>query len=51
MEKEKDKKSNRIKEEIKRTVIARLEILSSDKKICIGSLGEFSKEEMIEETE
>jgi len=37
-----------ISEEIKELVILRLETLPSDKKISIGSYGEFSKEELIE---
>lgn len=44
MNKEKD---NRIEEEIKEIVIARLDTLSSNKKISIGSSGEFGKEELI----
>ncbi len=39
---------NEISEEIKELVILRLETLPSDKKISIGSYGEFSKEELIE---
>lgn len=35
-------------EEIKKLVIARLEALPSDKKISIGSKGEFTKEEVID---
>ena len=35
-------------EEIKKLVIARLEALPSDKKISIGSKGEFTKEEIID---
>ncbi|MBI2498897.1 hypothetical protein HYV88_01500 [Candidatus Woesearchaeota archaeon] len=35
-------------EEIKNLVIARLETLPSNKKISIGSKGEFTKEEIIE---
>lgn len=35
-------------EEIKKIVIARLETLPPDKKISIGSSGEFSKDELIE---
>jgi len=34
--------------EIKKVVIARLETLPSDKKISIGSSGEFSRDEIIE---
>lgn len=37
-----------ITEEIKELVIARLETIPSNKKISIGSYGEFSKEELIE---
>lgn len=36
------------KEEIKKLVIARLETLPSDKKISIGTVGEFSKAELVE---
>ena len=41
-----DKKS--IAEEIKKLVIARLEILPENKKISIGNFGEFSKNELID---
>lgn len=34
-------------EDIKNLVIARLDVLPSDKKISIGSSGEFSKDELI----
>lgn len=34
--------------EIKQLVIARLDALPSDKKISIGSVGEFTKDELIE---
>ena len=34
-------------EEIRQLVIARLETLPSDRKISIGSAGEFNKEELI----
>ncbi|MBD3304082.1 hypothetical protein GF343_02975, partial [Candidatus Woesearchaeota archaeon] len=34
-------------EDIKNLVIARLEVLPADKKISIGSSGEFSKDELI----
>lgn len=37
-----------ISEEIKELVIMRLETLPANKKISIGSYGEFSKEELIE---
>lgn len=36
-----------IPEDIVKLVVLRLEALSSDKKISIGSFGEFSKEELI----
>ena len=35
-------------EEIKELVIARLDTLSPDKKISIGSFGEFTKEQIIQ---
>jgi len=38
----------KISEDIKELVIARLDVLSSDKKISIGSIGEFTKNELIE---
>lgn len=38
-----------IDEEIKELVIARLETIPADKKISIGSYGEFSKEKLIDE--
>ena len=47
----KEKKEKTKDEEIKKLVIARLEILPSDKKISIGSSGEFSKEELIKHVE
>ncbi len=37
-----------IDEDIKKLVIARLEVLPSDKKISIGSAGEFTKQQLIE---
>ena len=40
--------NNKNKEEIKKIVIARLEVLPENKKISIGNFGEFSKEELIE---
>ncbi len=46
----KDKKE-KIKEEIKKLVIARLKVMSSNRKISIGSSGEFSKEELIQHVE
>jgi hypothetical protein len=41
-------KEKQIHEDIKEIVIIRLETLPADKKISIGSYGEFSKEELIE---
>ena len=38
-------------EEIKKIVIARLETMSPDKKISIGSSGEFTRDEIIERVE
>jgi len=46
-----DAKEKTKKDEVKKLVIARLEVLSSDKKISIGSSGEFTKEELIEHVE
>lgn len=42
------KKSGKISEDLKDLVIYRLDTLPSDKKISIGSSGEFSKSELIE---
>ncbi len=36
-----------ISEDIKELVIARLDVMPSNKKISIGSFGEFSKDELI----
>lgn len=47
----KGKYNNKKKEGIKKLVIARLEILPSDKKISIGSDGEFSRDELIQSVE
>ena len=47
----KGKHNNKKKEEIKKLVIARLEVLPSDKKISIGSDGEFSRDELIQSVE
>lgn len=41
----------KIKKEIKDLVIARLETLPPDKKISIGSSGEFTKDELIDRVE
>lgn len=38
----------KISDDLKELVIARLDVLSTDKKISIGSNGEFTKEELIE---
>ena len=52
MKKEKDEgKKGKINEEVKKIVIARLEVFPSDKKISIGSVGELTKQEMIENVE
>lgn len=40
-------KENPIAEDIKKLVVLRLETLPSDKKISIGSYGDFKKEELI----
>ena len=45
--KEKNEKED-IKEEIKELVIARLEVMPRDKKISIGSSGDFTRDELIE---
>lgn len=37
-----------IPEDVKKLVIARLEALPSDKKISIGSYGDFNKDQLIE---
>lgn len=50
MEEEKENK-NKIDKEVKKIVIARLEVFPGDKKISIGSMGEFTKEEMIKHVE
>jgi len=44
-------KKNKKSEEVKKLVIARLEIFPSGKKISIGAKGEFSKDELIESVE
>ena len=41
------RKKKKIKKEIKDLVIARLEILPSNKKISIGSSGEFTRDDLI----
>lgn len=42
------KKSEKIPEDLRELVICRLDIMPADKKISIGSVGEFSKSELIE---
>lgn len=39
---------NKTSEEIKKLIIARLDAMPSNKKISIGSYGDFTKEELIE---
>lgn len=48
---EEKKEEKKIDDELKKIIIARLEIFPSDKKISIGSIGELTKEEMIESIE
>ncbi|MBU3918912.1 hypothetical protein KKC63_03360 [Patescibacteria group bacterium] len=48
---ENKKEESKIDGEFKKIVIATLEVFPSDKKISIGSVGEFTKEEMIENVE
>ncbi len=48
MQKEKKSTNNQLTDELKELVIARLDVLPSNRKISIGSEGEFSKEELIE---
>lgn len=40
--------SQKISEELKELVIARLETIPADKKISIGNFGEFNKDELIQ---
>lgn len=49
--KEKKDNNNKIDEEVKKIVIARLEVFPADKKISIGSTGELTKQEMINNVE
>lgn len=49
--KEEKKEEDKIDEGLKRVVIARLEVFPSDKSISIGSMGELTKQEMIENVE
>ena len=48
MAKESKNSKQKISEDLKKLVIARLDVLPSDKKISIGSIGEFTKNELIE---
>jgi len=48
---EEKKEEKKINEEVKKIVLARLEVFPSDRKISIGSAGEFTKEEMIKNVE
>ncbi len=45
------KEENKIDEELKKIVIARIEISPANEKISIGSTGELTKREMIENVE
>ena len=45
------RKKKKMDEDIKRLVIARLRLLSSDQRICVESVGIFTKEEMIKRVE
>ena len=45
---EENKNQNKMTDELKELIIARLDVLPSDKKISIGSEGEFTKDELIE---
>ena len=45
------KKTRKKEEEMKELVIARLKTMSSDKKLSIGSAGDFTRDELIEEVE
>lgn len=42
------KKSEKIPEDLKELIVYRLDILPADKKISIGSVGEFYKSELID---
>jgi len=46
--KDKKRKENSVEEDLKEIVIARLDTISPNKKISIGSSGEFRKEELIQ---
>ena len=45
------KRKKKIKKEVKDLIIARLEVLSPNKKISIGSSGEFTRDELISHVE
>jgi hypothetical protein len=46
-----DEKNNQIDEQVKKVVIANLQGLSPDLRMHIGSMGEFSREELIDNVE
>jgi len=46
-----DEKNNQIDEQVKKVVIANLQGLSPDLRMHIGSAGEFSREELIDNVE
>lgn len=48
MEEEKDKIEKEISEDLKELVIARLDVFPKNKKISIGSEGDFTKKQLIE---
>jgi len=48
---EENKEKDKMDEGLKRIVIAGLEVFPSDKSISIGSIGELTKQEMIENVE
>lgn len=51
MAEESKNSKQKISEDLKELVIARLDVFPSDKKISIGSIGEFTKNELIEHVE
>ena len=51
MAKKLKKTKQKISDDLKELVIARLDVLPSNKKISIGSSGDFTKEELIERVE
>jgi len=46
-----EEKKEEIPKDAKELTIARLDVLPSDKKISVGSIGEFTKDELIERVE